>query len=123
MYRFDEYNEKHDGTHIYLGDNRSHQVQGYGIINVKLSNGKLKQIHNVMYAPGIKKNLIFVSTITENDLKVDFGKYQCHIKDIRNHFNIVAIGSICGGLYPLDVKKDGHQALASTIITTEELWL
>ena len=24
--RFDEYNEKHDGTHIYLGDNRSHQV-------------------------------------------------------------------------------------------------
>ena len=39
---FDEYNEKLDGTHIYLGDNRSHKVQGYRIINVKLSNGELK---------------------------------------------------------------------------------
>ena len=72
---FDEYNEKHDGTHIYLGDNRSHQVQGYGIIKVKLSNGQLRQIHNVMYVPSIKKNLISVSTISENDLEVEFGKY------------------------------------------------
>ena len=105
---FDEYNEKHDGTHIYLGDNRSHQVQGYGIIKVKLSNGQLRHIHNFMYVPGIKKKLIYVSTITENDLKVYFGKYQCHIKDIRNHFKIVATGSRCGGLYKLDVSKDSH---------------
>ena len=75
-----------------------------------------------MYVLGIKKNLIFVSTITENDLKVEFGKYQLHIKDIQNHFKIVAIGSRCGGLYKLDVSKDGHQALASTVITTEEIW-
>ena len=103
---FDEYNEKHDVTHIYLRDNKSHQVQGYGIIKVKLSNSQLRQIHNVMYVHGIKKNLIYFSTITENDLKVEFGKYQCHIKDIRNHFNIVSIGSRCGGLYKLDVSKE-----------------
>ena len=28
----------------------------------------MKQIHNVMYVPGIKRNLISVSTITDNDL-------------------------------------------------------
>ena len=105
---FDEYNKKHDGTHIYLGDNRSHQVQGYGIIKVKLFNGQLRQIHNVKYVCGIKKNLISVSTITENDLKVEFGKYQCHIKYIQNHFNIVSTGSICGGLYKMDVSKYGY---------------
>ena len=105
---FNEYNEKLDGTHIYLGDNRSHKVQGYGIIKVKFSNGQLRQIHNVMYVPGIKKILISISTITENDLKVEFGQYQCHIKDIRNHFKIVATGSRCGGLYKLDVSKHGH---------------
>ena len=75
-----------------------------------------------MYVPGIKKKLIYVSTITENDLKVEFGKYQCHVKDIQNHFKIVATGSRCGGLYKLDVSKDSHQALASTIITIEEIW-
>ena len=72
---FDEYNEKHDGTHIYLGDNRSYQVQSFFIIKVKLSNSQLRQIHNVMYVLGIKKFLIYVSTIIENDLKVEFGKY------------------------------------------------
>ena len=75
-----------------------------------------------MYVPNIKNNLIYVSTITKNDLKVEFGKYQCHIKDIRNYFKIVATGSRCGGLYNMDVSKDGHQALASAVITIEELW-
>jgi transposase InsO family protein len=119
---FDDYNEKIDGTHIYLGDNRSLKVQGYGIVKVKLSNGELKQIYNVMYVPGIKKNLISVSTITDYDLKVEFGKYQCLIKDIRNHYKTVATGSRCGGLYKLDVCADSHLALASTITTTEQLW-
>ena len=96
---FDEYHENIDGTHIYLGDNRSHKVQGYGVINVNLPNGQMKHIHNVMYVPGIKKNLIFVSTITDNDLKVEFSKYHCHIKDIRDHYKIVATGSRCGGLW------------------------
>ena len=60
---FDEYHDNTDGTHIYLGDNRSHKVQGYGIICVNLPNGQMKQIHNVMYVPGIRKNLIYVSTL------------------------------------------------------------
>ena len=68
----------------------------------------MRQIHNVMYVLGIKKFLIYVSTIIENDLKVEFGKYQCHIKDIQNNFNIVATGSRCEGLYKLDVSKDDH---------------
>ena len=71
-------------------------MQGYGIIKLKLSNGQLREIHNVMYVHGIKKNLIYVSTITENDLKVEFGKYKCHIKDIRNHYKIFATSSRCG---------------------------
>ena len=82
----------------------------------------MRHIHNVMHVSNIKKNLISVSTITENDLKVEFGKYKCHIKDIQKYFNIVATGSRCGGLYNLDVSKDSHQALASTVITTKELW-
>ena len=101
---FDEYHEKIDGTHIYLADNRSHKVQGYEIINVNLPDGQLKQIYNVMYVPRIKKNLIYVSAITENDLKVEFGKHQCHIKDIRDHYRIVATCSRCGGLYKMGAR-------------------
>lgn len=55
---FDEYYENIDGTCVYLGDNRSLKVQGYGLIDVNLPNAQEKQIHNVMYVPDIKKNLI-----------------------------------------------------------------
>ena len=39
---FDEYHDNTDGTHIYLGDNRTQKVQGYGIVCVNLPNGQLK---------------------------------------------------------------------------------
>jgi hypothetical protein len=119
---YDEYYENIDGTHIYLGDNRSHKVQGYGVISVNLPDGQMRQIHNVMYVPGIKKNLIYVSTITDNDLKVEFGKSRCVVKDIQDHYKVVATGTRIGGLYKLDVTLNNHQALTSTTMSTEELW-
>ena len=39
---YDEYYEKSNGTHIYLGDNRSHKVLGYGVISVILPDGQFK---------------------------------------------------------------------------------
>ena len=39
---YDEYHEKYDGTHIYLGDNRSPKVLGYGAISVNLPDGQFK---------------------------------------------------------------------------------
>ena len=62
---YDEYYEKYDGTHIYLGDNKSPKVIGYGVISFNLPDGQFKQIHNVMYVLGIKNNLISVSFITD----------------------------------------------------------
>ena len=56
---FDEYHERIDATHIYLGDNRSHHIHDYGLICVNLPSGQKKHIHNVLYVPSIKKNLIF----------------------------------------------------------------
>ena len=39
---YDEYYEKFDGAHIYLGDNRSHKVLGYRVISVNLPDGQVK---------------------------------------------------------------------------------
>ena len=89
---------------------------------MNLPNGKKKQIHNVLYAPGIKKNFIFVSLITHQNLNVEFMQSHCLVKDIQNHHKFIAIGTRIGGLYKLDVTKSNHQALASTTMTTEELW-
>jgi hypothetical protein len=119
---YDEYYEKNDGTHIYLEDNISHKVQGYGVISVNLPNGQLRQMHDVMYVPSIKKNLIYVSTIIDNNLTVVFGKLKCVVKYIQDHYRIVSIGTRVSGLYKLDVTMNCHVALTSTTMSTEELW-
>ena len=61
---FEDFKEINEGAHIYLGDDRSHQIKGCGKIYVILPNGNIKQIHNVMYVHGLTKNLIYVSMIT-----------------------------------------------------------
>ena len=119
---YDKYYEKTDGTHIYLGYDRSLKVQGYGIINVYLPNGQMRQIHNVMYVPDLKKNLIFVSTITDNHLKVEFGKLGCIVKDVQDHYKVVSTGTRVGGLYRLDVIVKRHVALTSKETSTTKLW-
>jgi hypothetical protein len=50
------FKETHNGAHIYLGDDLSYQIKGYGDIPVTLSNGTVKHIHNVVYVPVIKKD-------------------------------------------------------------------
>lgn len=74
------FHEKDDGRKIYLGNNRSHDVKGCGYISVQLPNGHVKQLSNVMYVPRIKKNMISVSAITDQGLKVEFLKGGCQVK-------------------------------------------
>lgn len=108
---FDTYHEINNGGHIYLGDNRSHEIKGYGNISVMMPDEQEKQIQNVVYVPGLKKNLMSVSTITDQHLKVEFVKSHCLVKDVQDNYKVVAKGMRIGGLYKLDVMKNGHQAL------------
>jgi hypothetical protein len=116
------FKETHNGASIYLGDDRAHHIKGYGDIHVTLSNGIVCHIRNVVYVPGIKKNLISVSTITDQNLKVEFFKNYCIVKDLLDHFQIVATGVRAGGLYKLDVTSKAHHALTSATMPIEILW-
>jgi hypothetical protein len=116
------FKETQNGASIYLGDDRAHQIKGYGDIPVTLSNGTVRHIRNVVYVPGIKKNLISLSTITDQNLKVEFFKNYCIVKDLLDHFQTVAMGVRAGGLYKLDVTSKAHHALTSATMPTEILW-
>ena len=50
-----------------------------------------------MYVPGIRKNLIYVSTITDKNLIVEFMQSQCVVKDIQNHYKVIATSTRLGG--------------------------
>jgi hypothetical protein len=76
------FKETCNGAHIYLGDDLSDQINGYGDILVTLLNGNVRHIHNVVYVPRINKNLIYVSTITYHNFNVEFFKTHCIVKDL-----------------------------------------
>ena len=80
---FEEFKEINNGAQIYLGDDRSDQIKRCSKIYVILPNGNVRYIHNVMYVPEVTKNLISVSMITDQDLKVE------------NFLNITVILKIC----------------------------
>jgi hypothetical protein len=89
---------------------------------VTLLNGTVRHIRNVVYVLGIKKKMISVSTITDEDLKVKFFKNHCIVKDLLDHFKTVATGVREGGLCKLDVTNKAHHALTSATMPTNILW-
>lgn len=74
-----------------------------------------------MHVPCIKKNLMSISTIATQDLKVEFVKSQSIVKDIQDRYKVISTGTRVGGLYKVDVTRTWHQALASTAMSTKEL--
>jgi hypothetical protein len=115
------FNETQNGATIYLGDDRAHQIKGYRDIPVKLPNGTIRHIQNVTYVPGINKKLISVSTITDQNLKVEFLKNYCIVMDLLDQFKTVAMGVKEGGLYRLDVTIKSHHTLTSATMPTKIL--
>jgi len=72
-----------------------------------------KKVQNVVYVSILKKNLISVSTITYQHLKVEFVKSHCSVKDVQESYKVVAKRMRVGILYKMDVIKNRHQDLAS----------
>ena len=69
------------GSKIYLGDDNGYEIKGYGDIPVKLPSGDIRHLKNVLYVLGIKKKLVSVSMITDQDMQVQFFKNNYVIKD------------------------------------------
>jgi hypothetical protein len=89
---YTNFKETQNGAIIYIGDDHAHQIRGYRDIPVTLPNGTIHHIHNVFYVPGIQTNLISVSTITDQNLKVEFFKIYFIVKDLLDQFKIIATG-------------------------------
>ncbi|CAB0031358.1 unnamed protein product [Trichogramma brassicae] len=72
---FSSYSPRDDGSTVSLGDNKEHKIVGVGTVRIKrLVNDKWLdgRIENVLYVPGIRKNLLSVGAITRKGLKCSF---------------------------------------------------
>ena len=104
-----------------MGDEPTYSIRRIGSTSFRLDSGTDLKITEILYVPGIKKNLLSVSALEDKGFWVTFmeGKALLWHKDSTLESAIV-IGVQVGGLY----KFLGHpiQALVHKTVNLCELW-
>ena len=54
-------------TKVELGDNGTYAIEGIGSTSPKLESGWSLHLEEVLYVPGLKKNLLFVGVLKIRD--------------------------------------------------------
>jgi hypothetical protein len=83
-----------DSPHkVKLGDDYHYPIKGVGEAFYKLYSGKPMKMKDVLYVPGLKKNLLSISSLDEKGLRVDFigGEVLMWPKG-KSIVNVVVIG-------------------------------
>ena len=57
---------------VTIGDDFAHSVKGIGTCTIKLKSGNSIQLSGVLYVPGIKRNLISISTLEDDGFRITF---------------------------------------------------
>ena len=88
-----------------LGDDYQYPIKGIGEASYKLDSGNPLKMKEVLYVPGLKKNLLFISALDKKGFRVAFidGQVLMWPKG-KNIEDAVIIGEEEGGMY----KLKGH---------------
>lgn len=69
----------------------------------------------------MNKFFVSVSTITDQNLKVEFFKTHCIVNDLLDNCKHVASRVRVGGMYKLDVTRKSQQALNYITMTSKSI--
>ena len=112
---------KESSQKVQLGDDYQYPIKGVGEASYKLESGELLKMKDVLYVPGLKKNLLSKSGLEKKGFRVAFVDGQVLMWPRGSTINdAVVIGVEEGGLYKL--KGSPEQALFHSTIDPCELW-
>jgi hypothetical protein len=116
-----DFRKKTCSVQAQLGDNSCHEIKGIGSTSLQLEFGSIIHIDEILYVPGLKKNVFLVAALEDKDYKVAFmdGKVVLWPKD-RQLSSAEVIRIREGGLY----KVSNHSAhgLAHNIVSSSKMW-
>ena len=108
---------------VVLGDNNTQEVNGSGVVSIQAKDGQKKLIHNVLHVPALKKNLLSVAQMMEQNYRLEFDNGECLIKDKKNRGAIVAKGELTKDrLFKLVLSPKSTQALTVKVEDESSLW-
>jgi hypothetical protein len=99
-----------DSQHkVKLRDDYQYPIKGVGEASYKLDSGKPMKMKEVLYVPGLKKNLLSISALDEKGYRVAFVDGQVLMWPRGKTFDdVVVIGVQEGGLYKLKGRSVQH---------------
>ena len=113
---------EHESPHkVKLGDDYQYPIKGSGESSYKLESGKSLTMKEVLFVPGLKKNVLSISALDAKGMQVAFIDGQVIMSPKGKTIDdAVVIGEQEGGLY----KLKGHleQALIHDSVEPNELW-
>eukprot|EP01018_Ginkgo_biloba_P017254 Gb_27787 [translate_table: standard] len=118
---FCEY-ESYDGGDVFLGDDSSYKIIGRGRVKVRFRDGGVKTLPGVLHIPGLARNLLSVSKMSDAGIQVIFNKESC--KMVQGVM-VLAKGVCTRTLYKLEVStvSDGYNSytIGEDIVKQREL--
>ncbi|KAG9450499.1 hypothetical protein H6P81_010464 [Aristolochia fimbriata] len=98
---FFDFKEMKTGEHrVYIGNNTYCDVIGTGTVRLKLPRGNYLVLTEVLCAPNIRRNLIFIPCLDKKGLETRFKSGKATVG--RNN-SILFSGTLIDGLYSLDL--------------------
>jgi transposase InsO family protein len=106
---------------VTLGDDYQYPIKGVGESNYKLDSGTPMKMKDVLYVPGLTKNLLSISALEKKDFRVAFiyGEVLMWAKG-KTMEEAIVIGKEEGGLYKL--KGHSEATMTHSIENPCELW-
>ena len=118
---FEKLSEHNSPHKVKLRDYYQYPIKGSGESSYKLDSGKSIKMKDVLFVPGLKKNLLSISTLDAKCMRVAIIDGQVIMwprgKTIDN---AIVIGEQEGGLYKL--KGHSEQAMVHDTVEPNELW-
>ena len=113
---------EHESHHkVKLGDDYQYPIKGSGEASYKIDSEKSLKMKDVLYVPGLKKNLLSISALDSKGMRVSFVDVQVLMCPIGKTIeDAIVIGEEDGDLYKL--KGRSEQALVHESIEPRELW-
>jgi hypothetical protein len=69
---FSDFETKYFAEHVELVDDKCYKIEGLGFISFRLESGAIIHVDEVLYVPGLKKNLLSFATLEEKGYWVIF---------------------------------------------------
>jgi hypothetical protein len=113
--------KKETHLHVVLGDDARYSVRGVGTSTFQLDSDMHLKLEEVLYVPGMKRNLVSISSLEDKGYKITFSEGRVFAWHKDSHINSSKLIDVRdNNLYKLTIKP--VQALLHAIISLSELW-